>query len=406
MNVATEVMGQSLLKKNFNLSSPTEFYLYQLALDQTSKREKIVKVISSSHNQIKNQKNLKDSMSSLNGNDFDEDNNQEKNWSQSFFSIIFAILLIKTTISVILRTGLRIKCFLTTSDLLSPSVRYIFRILYKLNDGSYIMIIISGLSFPLLAKIIEYLAMNWESYLISTLVVSFFSITYWYIGGFRGIIETILYIITQIYRIPGKFYNFVLGFIMSIIRLGTSIVNLFLNYEETYLLCLEICQRNFYSFLSFSIKIGKLGFNILVGIYLLVFLGCIIQLVTMMPSTISSIISYFSRVRIHWLRFTIFGITIRIPTLNLGTKSDMSRTDKDEPSNEISLSREKSNKQKQTPKRFFLKRAKKTSKFTFLKRYKLIKIDRIPRLRILRDRLFKNRVKKDEFNKYSTNLSN
>lgn len=101
MNVATEVMGQSLLKKNFNLSSPTEFYLYQLALDQTPKREKIVKVISSSHNQIKNQKNLKDSMSSLNGNDFDEDNNQEKNWSQSFFSIIFAILLIKTTISVI-----------------------------------------------------------------------------------------------------------------------------------------------------------------------------------------------------------------------------------------------------------------------------------------------------------------
>ena len=60
MNVATEVMRQSLLKKNFNLSSPTEFYLYQLALDQTSKREKIVKVISSSHNQIKNQKNLKE----------------------------------------------------------------------------------------------------------------------------------------------------------------------------------------------------------------------------------------------------------------------------------------------------------------------------------------------------------
>ena len=73
MNVVTEVMEQSLLKKNFNLSSPTEFYLYQLALDQTSKREKIVKVISSSHNQIKNQKNLKDSMSSLNGNDFDEE---------------------------------------------------------------------------------------------------------------------------------------------------------------------------------------------------------------------------------------------------------------------------------------------------------------------------------------------
>jgi hypothetical protein len=395
------------MKKSFNLSSPTEFYLYQLAMNQTFKTEKIlrVEVIPPSHNHIKNQKNLKDSLSSLNETDFDENNDQEKNWNQSFFSIILALLLVKSTVSVIVKTGLRIRCFLITSDLLSPSVRYIFRMVYRLNDGSYIMLIISGLSLPLLVKILESLARNWESYLISTSVISFFSITFWYIGGFRGIVKTILYLVTQIYRIPGRFYNFVLGFIMSIIRLGTSIINLFLNYEETYLFCLEICQRIFYSFLSFSIKVGKLGFNILIGIYLLVFLGCIIQLATMIPSATSSMISYFSRVRISWVRFTLFGITISIPTLNLATKADMSRKDKEKPFNKISLNRENSNKQKQTQKRLFLKQTKKTSKFTFLKRYKLIKIDKIPRLRILRDRLFKNRVKKDESNEYSTDGS-
>ena len=362
-------MNSSLLKKSINLSSPTEFYLYQLAMNQTSKTEEIlrVEVVPASHNHIKNQKNLKDSISSLNETDFDENNYQEKNSSQSFFSIILALLLIKSTVSVVVKTGLRLKCFLTTSDLLSPSVKYIFRMLYRLNDGSYIIIIISGLSFPLLARILESLARNWESYLISTSVVSFFSITFCYIGGFRGIVKIILYMITQIYKIPGRFYNFVLEFIMSIIRLGTSLVNLFLNYEETYLFCLEICQRIFYSFLNFSIKVGKLGFNLFIGIYLLVFLGCIIQLATMMPSAISSIISYFSRVRIHRLRFTLFGITIRIPTLNLATKADKNRKDKKKPSNEISLSREKSNKQKQRQRHLFLKQAKKTSKFAFLK---------------------------------------
>ena len=101
----------------------------------------------------------------------------------------------------------------------------------------------------------------------------------------------------------------------------------------------------------------------------------------MMPSAISSIISYFSRVRIHRLRFTLFGITIRIPTLNLATKADMNRKKKKKPSNEISLSREKSNKQKQTQRRFLLKQAKKTSKFTFLKISKRIKLNKIPRLR-------------------------
>jgi hypothetical protein len=181
---------------------------------------------------------------------------------------------------------------------------------------------------------------------------------------------------------------------MSIIRLGTSIVNLFLNYEKTYLFCLKISQRIFYSFLNFFIKVGKLGYNLFIGIYLLVFLGCIIQLATMMPSAISSIISYFSRVRIDWLRFTLFGITIHIPTLNLARKAGMNRKDK-----------EKSNKQKQTLRRLFLKQAKKTSKFTFLKRYKLMKIDKITRLRILRNRLFKNRIKKDESNEDSTNES-
>lgn len=352
-------------KKRINFSSPTEFYLYQLALAHPSNRKKIsrVKVIQPSRSQVKNQKNVKLSVSSLNEKDFHENSEQEKNWSNSFFTILFVTLFIRTTFFVILKTAFEIKCFLITSDFFSPSVRYIFRMLYRLNDWSYIIIITSGLSFNFLAKISENLSRNWENYLISTLLGIFFSGIYWYIGGIRGIVDAIIYIITQIYRIPGRFYNFVFGFLMSIIRLGTSIVNLFLNYEETYLFCLRIC----YFFLSFFIKLGKLGFNILIGIYLLVFLGCIIQLATMMPFTISSVFSYFSRVRIHWLCFTLFGITICIPTLTLAIKSDTSRKEKE----------------KKTQKRGFLK----------------IKI--IPGLRILRDRFFKKRAKKEEFNEFS-----
>jgi len=96
--------------------------------------------------------------------------------------------------------------------------------------------------------------------------------------------------------------------------------------------------------------------------------------------------------------------------------------------NKISSSDEKTNKKKQTKRRLFLKKAKETSKATFLKVYKGLKLDKVPRLGTfraglgtglgtlrdrlgtrlvtlrdrlwtLRARLFKSRTKKEDSNK-------
>ena len=52
--------------------------------------------------------------------------------------------------------------------------------------------------------------------------------------------------------------------------------------------------------------------------------------------------------------------------------------------NEISLSDEKTNKQKETKRGLFLKKVKETSKAAFLKVYKRLKLDKIPRPGTLR----------------------